>query len=178
MRSKDRKSERGVTLLETILAAAILALAAAGALHVLMVQAAAPEMEERTRRAHDAADQALEALAAKMVNLGIVSTGGGTFTVAPDNRITITGGCTTNWCDKVLVDDDGRQLLGGTSFAGGSGFNVIEPAGSRREFVRRWRVTRITGRANLREITVAVLESDTSTEPIVLQTTRVALRTP
>lgn len=178
MLRKDRRSERGVTLLETLLAAAIVALVAVGALAALMIQSAAPELEERTRRAHDFADQALEALTAKMVNMGVVSTGGGTFTVAADNRITITGGCTTNWCDKILVDANGRQLLPGTSVVGGTSFSTAEPAGSRREFFRRWRVTRVTGRPNLREITVAVLDSDTSTSPIVIQTTRMALRAP
>lgn len=178
-RLKDRSSEGGYTLLEVLLAAALLALVSAGALHALAIQSAAPEMEERARRANDAADTALDTLSARLTQIGSVGTaGGGSFTVGADNTIVIRSACSNTLCDKMMLDSNGQTINTGTSSAGGTPFTAAEAAGTRREFVRRWRVSLIAGRPNLREITVAVLDSDTSTEPIVMQTTRAAIRTP
>jgi type II secretory pathway pseudopilin PulG len=178
-RRKDRSSERGWSLLEAVIAAGIVAVAAAVALHALAIQSAAPEMEERVRRANDAADTALDTLSARLTQIGSVGTaGGGSFTVGTDNTIVIKSACSNTLCDKWMVDSNGQPINTGTSSAGGTPFTAIEAAGTRREFVRRWRVSLIAGRPNLREITVAVLDSDTSTEPVVMQTTRAAIRTP
>lgn len=184
MSISDRRSERGTTLVEAILAAMILLIVVVGAMQFLLVRAAGVEMEERARRANDAGDAALEGLTANLNKMGFAATlGGGSFAVGTDNRVTL-GTCSFTWCDKYVVDADGSLIANtgpvatfGVSFAGGTAWSAAVPTGGRAEFVRRWRIDKIAGQPDLRQITVAVFSSQTSTEPLFMQTTRVANRT-
>jgi type II secretory pathway pseudopilin PulG len=174
---KAKTSERGFTLIELCVGIAVLFVVMMVGMQLLFVMFSMPETAERARRAQDAGDSAMESLTARLNSMGIPAvSGGGTFTVAADNRITITGTCSFSWCDKFVMDAGGNQVQAGTSMAGGTGWSVGQPAGSTREFVRRWRISTVPTRPDLRELTVAVLDSDTSTEPLSVLTTRVPLR--
>lgn len=171
--SEKAASERGFTVLEAVVSAALLFLALVGFLTVIMARASSVEMARRIRRAHDAADSALERLSAYQPAPSSVA---GTFTEAADNRITLSP-CTIGYCDLLYVDSTGAQVGNKSSVAGGTTYGSAVPAGAQLEFVRRWRVTTVPTRPDVYELTLAVLTSETSTEPLVIVKTRVGTRT-
>lgn len=167
-------TEKGFTILEVLLAGALLFLSLVGFLSVMMVQASGLEMERRMRRAHDAADSALEKMSALSRPLEIE---GGSFTLTNDQQIELTE-CTREWCDQLLTDTNGVRSGDSDSLAGGTAWDANIPFDAQREFVRRWRFERVPARPDVREITLVVLASEESTKPLVIARTRIALRTP
>ncbi len=170
---KNKSNAAGYTILEVLLAGSIVFLALVGFMISQMVRAGSIEMEKRTRHAHDAADAALEKLTASQ---WVMNNEGGSFILIDDNEIKPET-CSSQWCDVLLMNDDGVRLGNNESAAGGTVWGT-SAAGARREFVRRWRVERVPDQPDVREITVAVLASEDSTSPIVMQVTRIADRTP
>ncbi len=143
-------------------------------LQLILVKAAGIEMEDRSRRAAEACDSALEALTVKVGGLSP----GGSFTLAPDNKLNLSA-CSANWCDEYRIEESsGENGNDSFSIAGGNYWGDQLPYGIVKLFVRRWRIDTVPNYPDLREITVAVLTNSESTTPLALQTTRISIRTP
>jgi len=169
--NKSKSSESGFTLIEVVFAAAIGFVVAIGMGLHFYINASTVEMTARTIRAHDAAYAGLETLTSHSDNFDE----GTSFTITDPTTISPSV-CSDAWCDQLQANDDGARTGSTDSVAGGTKWSAGLPTEAHREFVRRFRVIRV--KPDLREITIAVLTTPESTQPLVILTTRVADRKP
>jgi hypothetical protein len=159
-----RKGEAGFTLVETVLALALLPLILIGALGFFWLQVHALDQKIQKGRARDWASSGVGALAARTPSeLPAQSS----FTLAADNSVQVQAPCTNATCDQVF--DPAPPLAERTSAAGGVPYDRPVPEGTRRLFVRRWNVEDVDPARGLRRFTLALLADEQATRTVIVR---------
>ena len=153
----------GFSLLEVVVAIFIATLIGLAALSLLNARAVGVLDNQDVQEAETRAEEALSTLTAIAPDLQI----GGSFEVIGDNRVKVTGDCDDQSCDYVLFPAAPENLQ--TSPAKGFPYSTKIPEGSQIMFLRRWRVDETDSEYGLRKITLAVLKTVKSDQPMVLE---------
>lgn len=170
-RRAGQQSAAGFSLLETVIAIAVAFIGTTIALQFLMVRTGSVLLQERKQQAEEAAENGLNALAARSVQE--LPDGTGTFQIQADGTIQITAPCAPAACD--LVTNPPPPFAERNSLASGYLFTAsgTAPSGSKLLFVRRWRVDTIDVARQQRRITVAVVPNSTATQPLAVRSVEV-----
>lgn len=162
---KNLKAEKGFTLIELLIVAVLLVLIGGGIGLMFMQRSKAIEDNELAGKANAAAENAMEVLSnlpkADLQN-------GGTFLLAGDNEIKIQNKCTTLVCDWLVIPSYSSE-----SPAKGLPYQEQMPDG-KTVFFRRWLIEDVDAGLGLKKITVAVLVSSESEQPLAIYSTVVA----
>lgn len=169
LKIKNNQASRGFTLLEALIAVFIVTIIGIAALSLLNVRAVGVLDNKDSQEAETRAEEALSGLVAIAQDLEV----GGTFQVVADSKIRISGECTDQTCDYVLIPavPDYQR----TSPAKGYPFTSPIPDGSQVLFLRRWSIEDTNSDYGLRKITVAVMKNAESDQPMLLEDTVVAI---
>ena len=95
-RRNDEHSSAGFTLIEVCIASALLILLTLALTQTVMVRMTSGELKARKQESRAVADNALEALAA--TSRAMLPDGVGSFTLAGDNSLNLTGACSVLVC--------------------------------------------------------------------------------
>ena len=167
-RVKSENQEKGFSLVEVLIAVFVATLIGIGAVALLNARAVGINDKAETKEGETRAEEALSALTAVAPDLNA----GGSFQVVSESAISLSA-CTLETCDYVVYPDATESQR--TSLAKGFPYGSTIPSTSQMTFIRRWRVDEVDSNYGLRKITVAILKSETDTNPIVLEETVVGI---
>lgn len=159
-------SERGSSLISVIIAALIglsVMMLIAYSLSGLIVSNVS---QTESKEAETAAEEALSVLSANVRDLQDVA--GFTDMTGKEHVLTLAQ-CSAQTCDQVLLPD--AEAGDKNSPAGGYAYGMGAPPGKKAVLLRRWRIRTVNADYGLREITVAILSSETDTKPLIAITT-------
>lgn len=171
---RSLKGQDGFSLIETIIALALLFFALIIGMQFLLVRTGTALLNERQHGAEEAAENALNALAARSGQE--LPASNGTFNMQPDGTIQITDSCTDSNCDGVFTPGEAGSYA---SPAGGVIWSRIEKfiaSDYELHFVRRWRVDTINQAMGQRKITVVVLPNSNSTRPLAVRSVEATVK--
>lgn len=169
-KQKLSSNEKGFSLIELLIAIVIFMFVCYALTVMIFSRSIVADRIAASRSASDEAENALTALAAiPYSNLQL----GGSFSVVDEGRITNTG-CTAQTCDSIYEPTPPGQM---TSPAKGVPYGTSLDANLyTRKFVRRWKVEQFDAELRLKRVTVAVLDDEDSSAPLVMQSTIVGER--
>ena len=161
-----KNTEKGFSLIELLIVVVLLAVVGVFVLSAFSGKARKSEDDARAEAALIGASSALEALS-QLDESQLTS--GGTFTLGRDRTIDITGECTTETCDWLLLPSPNND-----SKAKGYPYEPgVNPPLGKTVLLRRWRVEDVDVSLGLKEITVVVLVDMQSNAPISIKKTRI-----
>lgn len=167
MKLNRRYKQHGFSLVELMIVVVLIVIIGLGFVAVFRSKMQKADDERRAEAASVGASSALEALSS-LDETQIQN--GGSFRLAADRTIEITGECSPQTCDwLVLPSPNNDSIAKGYPYEQG----VNPPISSNTVLLRRWLVTDVDAGLGLKEITVAVLTNLESTTPLSIKTTRV-----
>lgn len=158
-------SAAGFSLLETVVAVAVLFLALLMATQLLLVRMGTILLQERQAAAEEAAETALQALMSRSAT-ELPADARAPFVLNGDRTITVSADCPTN-CDWFTTADVPASQQ--TSAARGLQWSQPPDASAGQVLVRRWAVASGSAQEGVRQFTVVVLTDAGSRAPLSIR---------
>lgn len=159
---KTNKSPRGFTLIELLICVVILALIGIGFVAVFSQRAKNEEEKSLAAAAAAGAETALEVLSGLPKEQLV---GGGSFTLGNDRTISITGACSPQNCDWLVIPGTNTDSIAkGFPYAPGA-----EPPFAKTVLLRRWLIEDVDVNFGLKRITVVVASDASSVAPLAIE---------
>lgn len=159
---KINENVRGFSLIELLVIVVILSLIGLGFVALFNQRGKSQEEKREAAAAEAGAESAVEVLS----NLPYDQlTVGGSFTLGADRSITITGACSPETCDWLIIPSPNTD-----SIARGFPYEVeVAPPSAKTVLLRRWLIEDVDVSLDLKRITVVVASDEENTTPLAIE---------
>ena len=158
------KKDCGFTLIELLIVVIILSLVGLGFVALFNQRAKSQEEKNQAAAAFAGAESALEVLSSLSNETLAV---GGSFSLAADRKINITGACSPQTCDWLVIPTPNTDSIAkGYPYVSGQ-----VPEYAKTVLLRRWLVEDVDANLGLKRVTVAVVVDEQNNAPLAIEQT-------